>query len=208
MKNIITAIGNEELNNELKRKEEVNIVNSDIQYQEGIIETIERYPNIDMVIISEEIIGNLELEDLIRSIIIIKNDIEIIIITEQKEIFESNNIVKIVEDKENYVEIISKYILGEIYIKKENKMVQKEMILYENKGKDKNVSYQTNTKLSVEKKNEVIRKMYIKIKEHFQKKKKQKEVITIIGSSGSRKNYFYITICKVNKEKSNFNYRF
>ena len=76
---VITAIGNEELNNILK-KEEVIIESPDIQYQEGIIEALEKYPDTNIIILNENIIGNLETEELIRNIVMIKNDIRIILL--------------------------------------------------------------------------------------------------------------------------------
>ena len=193
MKNIITAIGNEELNNILSGRSEINIVNTDIQDQEGIIEAIEMYSNIDMVILNEDIIGDLELEDLLRSIIIMKNDIEIIVITEQLQVFNSRNIVKVVNDKQNYVDIIAKILLGEIYItrEKETKKIEKEVTLYENKGKNSIVSYQTN------KNKEIIKNAYDKIKDRLRKNKKEKQIISVIGSSGSRKNNIYFYYCKI-----------
>lgn len=199
MRNIITAIGNEELNNILNGRSEINIVNPDIQYQEGIIEAIEMYPNIDMVILSEDIIGNLELEDLLRSIIIMKNDVEIIVITEQLQIFNSKNIVKVVNDKKDYVDIIAKILLGEIYItnEKETKKIEKEVTLYENKGKNSIVSYQTNEKLKLDRNKEFMKKAYNKIRDRLRKNKKEKQIISVIGSSGSRKNNIYFYYCKI-----------
>ena len=49
IKNILTAIGNPMLNNELKKIENINIVNNDIQYQEGIFEILEINKNIDFL---------------------------------------------------------------------------------------------------------------------------------------------------------------
>ena len=39
--NIITAIGNSNLNNELKKYEEFNVLTNDILYSDGIIELLE-----------------------------------------------------------------------------------------------------------------------------------------------------------------------
>ena len=121
MKNIITAIGNEELNIALRMQKDINIKSQDIQYQEGIFEALDKYKDIDGIIVHEEIIGELELEDLIRSIIMLKNEIEIILITNQEEQFKLNeNIVRIVNDNYNYVTDIQMYLCGNVYIKQEN----------------------------------------------------------------------------------------
>ena len=46
MKNIITAIGNERLNEELKKENNIKILNKDIQYREGVLEILEENENI------------------------------------------------------------------------------------------------------------------------------------------------------------------
>ena len=50
IKNILTAIGNPILNNELKKIKNINIIYNDIQYQEGIFEILEINKNIDFLI--------------------------------------------------------------------------------------------------------------------------------------------------------------
>ena len=51
MKKIITALGNEKINNELKQEKNIEIIINDIQYKEGIIEILEKYQNIDYIIL-------------------------------------------------------------------------------------------------------------------------------------------------------------
>ncbi len=111
-KRIITAIGDETLNNILRQKENLIIESTDIQYQEGIIEALEKYPDTDIVILNDEIMGDLEIEELILSITILKNDIEIIVITNKKEEIEANkNVIKIIDHKPNYEDDILEYLL-------------------------------------------------------------------------------------------------
>ena len=50
---ILTAIGNPILNNELKKIEDIEVINNDIQYQEGIFEILEIEKEIDFIIISQ-----------------------------------------------------------------------------------------------------------------------------------------------------------
>ena len=50
IKNVITAIGNPMLNNELKNKE-INILCGDILYKEGIIEYLEKNINADFIVL-------------------------------------------------------------------------------------------------------------------------------------------------------------
>ena len=48
---VITAIGNEYLNNKLKEQDNIEIICNDIIYREGILEIIEKYEDIDDVIV-------------------------------------------------------------------------------------------------------------------------------------------------------------
>ena len=52
MKNIITAINNPELNNEIKKEKNLKILNKDIIYKEGIIEALEEKKDINLIIIN------------------------------------------------------------------------------------------------------------------------------------------------------------
>ena len=70
MKKIITAIGNPILNVNLKKEDEFEVMSEDIQYQEGIFEFLEKEPNINFLILSELIVGNLEIKNLIEKIIL------------------------------------------------------------------------------------------------------------------------------------------
>lgn len=210
MKKVITAIGNEELNNILKVQRDIIVENPDIQYQEGIIEALDKYRDIDMVILYENIIGELELEDLIRSITIIKNDIEIILITDEEVKLESKQIVKIVKNNENYIRNILEYLLKEEYIiyqnanlnefqqadnTIQNKDNSNENITLENRNKRKDIISSTNRNIS-------------KSFKGIEKKDKQKNVITVIGHSGSRKNKLYINTIQNRKNKKDISYRF
>ena len=73
MKKIITAIGNEILNKKLKKENDFEVIIEDIQYKEGIIEYLEKENNIDILIISELLPGNIELKELIEKFICKRN---------------------------------------------------------------------------------------------------------------------------------------
>lgn len=53
MKKIITALGNKELNEELKKQKKFQIISNDIPYQEGVLEILEKERNIEFLILSE-----------------------------------------------------------------------------------------------------------------------------------------------------------
>ena len=187
MKNIITAIGNEELNIALRMQKDINIKSQDIQYQEGIFEALDKYKDIDGIIVHEEIIGELELEDLIRSIIMLKNEIEIILITNQEEQFKLNeNIVRIVNDNYNYVTDIQMYLCGNVYIKQENETKIDDI-------KQENETIQKDNiipkRISIEKRERaitVVKSIKDKLKNIIKKPKNTSQIITVIGSSGVR----------------------
>ena len=85
MKKIITAIGDENLNIFLKKQNNIEVIGNDIQYQEGIFEILEKNNNIDFLIFSELIKGNLLIEKIVEKIKLINNNINIIIILENKK---------------------------------------------------------------------------------------------------------------------------
>lgn len=85
MINIITAIGNENLNIKLKKEKEINIMLNDIQYKEGILEALENNSYIDFVIISSILPGEISIQELIKKIICFNLEIKIIIFIEQDE---------------------------------------------------------------------------------------------------------------------------
>ena len=80
MKKIITAINNPKLNEELKKENKFEIICKDIQYKEAILEIIEKIKDVDIIIINEQIPGQINLEDLILKIKEINSKIKLIII--------------------------------------------------------------------------------------------------------------------------------
>ena len=92
MKKIITAMGNPNLNQKLKKENIFEMMAEDIQYQEGILEFLEENNNIDFVILSELLPGNIEIKKLIEKIKLINQNIKIILFLEKKN-----------EELENYL---------------------------------------------------------------------------------------------------------
>lgn len=196
MKNVITAIGDKELNEILKEVEGIEIKTADIIYMEGIIEALDKYPDINLVIIKEDIIGNIGIKELIKNIIIAKENIEIVVITERIEAFEGiKQIVKVVGKQKDYVKEITKYLEKENYIKQKN---------------------ETSIDKPIEKKNEqMVNNEKVEINENTHRKRRykersfktnQKQIITIIGSSGVRQNNIYFSAFKTYFKKENTNH--
>lgn len=108
-KKIITAINNSYLNEKLNEEEEFEIITKDIQYKEGIIEILEKNIDIDIIIINTQIPGNIEIEELIEKIKIIKKQIKIFLIVKDIENtleLEKYDITKIYNEKVEIIEII------------------------------------------------------------------------------------------------------
>ena len=201
MKKIITAIGNPILNEYLKKEEDIIVIGNDIQYQDGIFELLEKDNNINLIIISEIIIGENTIEKLIEKIKIINKNIKIIIILENKneelenkliakgiiKIFYHNNIeinkfIKFIkENKENENEELKQEI---------NDL--KNLILENKKIDEKNKSKKINNKI----KNNLFEKLNNK---YLNKKivKQEKEIISISGPNGAGKSIIAVNLAKV-----------
>lgn len=82
MKKIITAMGSETLNKKLKEKNQIQIVSKDIQYREGIIEFLEINSEVDEILISERIWGEITWEELVEKILQINPKIEIVLLVQ------------------------------------------------------------------------------------------------------------------------------
>ena len=81
---ILTAVGNQNLNNILKKEKEIEIIENDIFYKEGILEFLEKNNKIDILILYEKLEGEINIFDLIKNIKKINNKINIFFILENK----------------------------------------------------------------------------------------------------------------------------
>ncbi len=203
MKKIITAIGNPILNVNLKKENEFEIMSEDIQYQEGIFEFLEKEPNINCLILSELISGNLEIKNLIEKIKSINNNIQIILFLEKEN-----------KELENYL-----YAKGVDFIFYNNQIEIKEIIqiIKENKNEQNNElkkeiielkklleekNEKENIILNKSQKKEKIINLYNKFFRKKVLKEKTKEIICVSGTSGVGKSIFTVNLAKsINKNK-------
>ncbi len=81
---VLTAIGNENLNNVLKKEKEIEVFQNDIFYKEGVIEFLEKNNNIDILILYEKLSGEINIINLIEKIKMINNEINIFFILENR----------------------------------------------------------------------------------------------------------------------------
>lgn len=212
--NIVTALQNPEINKNIKEKTKYNIITNDIQYQEGIIELLEKNEEIDLIIISELLPGNMEFKELINKIKEINKNIEIIVILENKNnklkefliqkninsIFYNNQItidelINIINEKEKTT--------NQLEINKEIKLL-KEIILENNKNinkKTEKIKIINDLKNKIKKEiNKVKEKLLKNNREKIREKNKTK-IISIVGTPGVGKSIFISLFSKNIKNK-------
>lgn len=216
---ILTALQNPKTNEILKEKTKYNIIETDIQYQEGIIEVLEKNNKIDLIIISELLPGNIGFKDLINKIKTINNDIEIIVILENKnyklkEFLMQKNINSIFYNNEITIDELINVIeeknkaKKEIEINNEIKLLR-EIIMENNKKieqnkKDKKISKIIN--ILKKQKNKIIKNKKISnlkiIKNKTNKNSKVKnKIISVVGTPGVGKSIFISLFSKNVKNK-------
>ena len=190
MNNVVTALGNPILNNELKRFNEINILLNDLQYKEAIIELLEKKIKINYLILSESLPGEIKIEKLVEIIKAKEKKLKIILIREKKYEKENNNISQNVDyqflnnqvDIKDIIEIIhDKKIIEKEKIKEEIKIFKRYIL---------NKNNNTIKKIKSNKLNEI-------------SKSNNNKIITILGSSGVGKSIFTIMLSKTLKNNKN-----
>ena len=66
MKKIITAIENSKLLKKIKEEKNIQFLYNNLQYREAILEILEKNKNIDLILISENLPGEISIEDLLK----------------------------------------------------------------------------------------------------------------------------------------------
>ena len=218
MKKIITAIGNEILNRKLNEEKNLEIIGEDIQYKEGILEFLEKEKNIDFLILSELLPGQIDIKELIEKIKIINPYIQIILFLEKENkelenylyakgiyfIFYNNQI--------NYFEIIKLINNEEENLNKKLKIELDELkkILLENKNNKKiNIfnKIKNNEKIKNKSEKNINKNNLLNINFNNSKNNnlnnKNKEIICVTGTSGVGKSIFSINLAKSFMENKN-----
>ena len=213
---ILTALQDPKTNEILKEKTKHNIIETDIQYQEGILETLEKNNKIDLIIISQLLPGNIGFKDLINKIKIINNNIEIIAILENKnnelkDFLKQKNINSIFYNNEITIDELINVIeekdknKKEMEINKEIKLL-KEIILENNKKIEQNKKEKKINKiLSIlkEEKIKIIKNSKINNIKKIKNKtnKTQNKIISVVGIPGVGKSIFISLFSKNIKHK-------
>lgn len=200
MNKIVTAIGNKNINLKLKQEEKIEVIGEDIQYEEGVLELLEREININFLIISEEIVNKNKLINLIEKIKIINKYIKIILILENKDeelenILISKGIYKIIYNNQmtitDLIKILNKKD-DEDELKKE--IINLRKLIMENS--QKNNLNKINNKINLNNlKNKFTEKVY-KINNTEKNKIINNEIISISGPSGVGKSIISVNLAK------------
>ena len=114
MINLITAIGNQYINERIKNIEKCNVFLKDIQYPEGILEILHIHQNIEILLISTSVLREKEFLEKIREEF---ENLEIIIFMDKKSemdvaYFNSKGIYKIYYNNENGYEECLRFFRG------------------------------------------------------------------------------------------------
>ena len=188
---IITAIGNENLNNILKSEKEFEIIENDIFYKEGILEFLEKNKNIDILILYEKLSGEINLINLIKNIKKINNEINIVFILKNKN-KELENLLKIENIKNIFYndEININEFIEKIKKINNNEKLQEEIILLKN---------------IINKKDEELLKYkndnYTKLE-----MKKRKKIVAIIGSEKVGKSLILNNLKNISNDNHEFEF--
>ena len=202
MKKILTAIGNEYLNYELKKEENIEIIFNDIQYKEGIIEILEKNQDLDFIILSIILPGEISIKELIQKIFEVNKKIKIIIIFEEKneeleKYLYSKGVYKIIYNNEieinDLIKIINNNSENEDLKEEINKL--KNIILEKNKKENKNNILKLKNKINYTIINKINKNNHKKINEK-NNKKLNKKIICITGPSGVGKSIISINLAK------------
>jgi len=220
MKQIITAMGEPKLNEEIAKENGYNVVASDIQYQEGVLELLEENSNTDMLILSSIIPGGDTIYDFINKIKEINAKLKIIIILEKqndelknflisKGIFDifynnqitTNELINLLKKDENK---IPENINEEIKMLKEMILNNNKNNIKKNKTKNKLNIKLINNILKKTIKNNLFKKIKIIINKIFNKNNKiniNNKIISVIGTNNSGKSVFCSILGKIIKNK-------
>ena len=107
MKTVITAIANPIINNELKKEKNIEVIGNDIQYKDGVIEILEKNIEVNYIILSDILIGEELLINLIRKINEINKNIKKIFYNNKVEIKEILDIINEENDTDKLIEEIN-----------------------------------------------------------------------------------------------------
>lgn len=186
IKRIITALLNNQVNSELTKEENIQVIEKDLLYQDAVIETIESNENIDYLLLNENLPGE-NLNEFINKIEKLQ-PIKIILfvdkIKKEQNQFQTQ-IYKIYENGEVTLEEIKKIIKEENYTYELEQEIRTLKRIIEEKNKEKEKSI-LNKLIKIEKEKEY---------------QKQGKVISVAGFGSFFKTRFIIDLINGIKNK-------
>lgn len=210
MKKIITAIGNEILNNNLKKEINVQVIMNDIQYKEGVIEVLEQNSEVDIIILNNLLQGEISTKELINKINLINSKIKIIVILEKfnedmEKYLYSKNVFKVIYNNQLEIKDLIKIINNKNESNEELKEEIKNLknIILENqniKNKNKLIKKFVNkylSKIKFDKKDN--KKVYIK----KNSENRNVKIISVNGPNGVGKSIIVVNLAKINVYSKN-----
>lgn len=188
IKKVLTALLNENINNELKNNKNIKIVSNDLLYQEAVLEYLEENKEIDFLLLNENLPGE-KIEDFIKRI----DKTKIILFTENsrknEKYINTKKVYKIFTNSETSVEKISEILEKDEdnYTEKLEKEIEelKRKINENKKQENKFISKIINLKINTKKENT----------------NKTSKIISIAGNNGQAKALLTIKISKKLKRK-------
>lgn len=217
MKKILTAIGNEKINNELNKIENFKVISNDIQYKEGIIEILENMQDIDFIILNSLLPGEINLFELIKKINLLNEKIKIILFIENNnpeidKLLSDKKIYKIVYNNEIEIKDLINIIKDSEIINNEElkeEIHKLKSIILENEKKNK-FSHKIKSFFEDNIVNKILKNKKKIINSKSNKKDKDKniknkKVISITGPPSVGKSIFSINLAKINSYENSEN---
>lgn len=188
IKKVLTALLNENINNELKNNKNIKIVSNDLLYQEAVLEYLEENKEIDFLLLNENLPGE-KIEDFIEKI----NKTKIILFTENSR------------KNENYINTKKVYKIftnSELSVKKISEILEKDEDNYTEKLEKEIEELKRKINENKKQENKFISKI-INLKKNTKKEttNKTSKIISITGNNGQAKALLTIKISKKLKRK-------
>lgn len=202
---IITALENPKTNEKLKKETNFEIIGNDIQYQEGVIEVLEKNSEINLIIISELLPGQIGFKKIIEKIKLINKNIEIISILkdEQEELKNyliSKGVFNIFYNNKITISELIKTINNINNFKKENEINEEiknlKKIILENNNQNKKILNKNMINKKYLKIQNII-KNKINLKNKIKLKNNKNKIISIVGTNGIGKSIFSSILAKL-----------
>lgn len=196
---ILTALANENINKKLEVKQNCEIIYKDIQYQEALLEILDKNKNIDVLILSSILPGELDIYELINLIKYKQENINIYIILDKQ----NDKLIKFLIKKGiNKIFINNKITEDDLIEKILNENIKKtekiEKTIYYKKDKN---NFFDNIKIKLNKKINNYKNKKNKIKKTAKKSKKIFSILLLIKLKNNKKFFIEFNIKKSTPKK-------